>query len=79
MMNAHSVAPQAGSTFQPNHSPTGAQMSVPSMLVNAAKRASPPAFLAAMFQTAWISPARMTSASAEAGMDRTRAAPAGRA
>jgi hypothetical protein len=35
--------------------------------VKVAKRTSPPAFLAAIFQTAWIRPARMTSASDDAG------------
>src|SRR6476620_5077054 len=37
--------------------------------VKVAKRASPPAFLAVMFQTAWIRPARMTSARDRAGME----------
>jgi hypothetical protein len=37
--------------------------------VNVAKRASPPAFLAAMFHAAWINPARMTSARDETGME----------
>src|SRR6478672_3397641 len=36
-------------------------------VVKAAKRTSPPAFLAAMFQLAWIRPASSTSASALVG------------
>jgi hypothetical protein len=36
--------------------------------VKAIKRTSPPAFLAAMFQQAWMKPARTTRASALRGM-----------
>src|ERR1022692_2675949 len=52
--------------------PSGAHISAMSTPVNVAKRASPPAFLAAMFQTAWIRPARMTSARDKAGMERNQ-------
>src|SRR6185503_62921 len=42
-------------------------------LVKLAKRESPPAFLAAIFQLAWISPARTTRASAPTGTRRSDA------
>jgi hypothetical protein len=51
-MKAHSRQPQPGSTPQAAHAPTGAQTSIKVTLVKKAKRASPPAFLAAMFQLA---------------------------
>jgi hypothetical protein len=48
----HSVGPQWGTTFQPSVMPTGAQISMLNTLVWKLKRASPFAFLAAMFQAA---------------------------
>src|SRR6218665_2586779 len=63
----HSSSPQPGTCCQPTHTPTGAQKTIITKELKKEKRTSPPAFLAAMFQQAWIKPARMTSASALAG------------
>jgi len=51
-MKAQGTRPQSGTCCQPSHRPSGAQNTVITMPVKAAKRASPPAFLAAMFQLA---------------------------
>ena len=48
----HSTQPQVGSTSHPSQIPRGAQITAPISPVNAAKRTSPPAFLAMMFQMA---------------------------
>lgn len=76
----HSVAPQWGTTFQPSTMPTGAQMSMLNTLVWKLKRTSPLAFLATMFQPAWMSPASRISANAErgTGSDQGSRSPTGR-
>jgi hypothetical protein len=69
---AHSSRPQEGTCTQPTHRPKDAQNTISTAKVMAIKRTSPPAFLAAMFQQAWIEPARMTKASALRGMDEKK-------
>ena len=66
-ISSHSVVPQAGICAMPSHRPSGAQKIIITKAVKAAKRESPPAFLAAMFQLAWISPARTMRESAPRG------------
>ena len=58
-MTVHSSQPQVGTTSQPSQMLRGDQKTNMITAQKKVKRASPPAFLAAMFHSAWINaPAR---------------------
>src|SRR3990167_375399 len=60
----HSTAPHCGTASRPRYQPSGAQTTIMITEVKNANRESTPAFLATMFQHAWIRPARMMRAKA---------------